>query len=186
MEEDIRLAVETLRKGGIILYPTDTVWGLGCDATNTEAVAKIYELKRRSESKSMLVLVDSEAMLERTVEDVPEVAWELLEAATEPLTVIYDSAPTLPRNLLAKDGSIGIRLTHDPFCRRLIGRLRHPIVSTSANISGEKTPAVFKEISEEVKQGVDYVCNYRREDQTRRKPSDIIKLGSGGLISIIR
>lgn len=186
IDQDIRNAVETLRKGGIILYPTDTVWGIGCDATNAEAVEKIYRLKQRAESKSMLVLVDSEAMLERTVRDVPEVAWELLEAADEPLTVIYDSAPGLARNLVADDGSAGIRLTKDDFCRRLVFRLRRPLVSTSANISGHAAPAVYSEISEEIKAGVDYICHHRRDDNTHHAPSHIIKLGAGGLLKIIR
>lgn len=184
--EDMRLATETLRKGGIILYPTDTVWGIGCDATNAEAVARIYELKRRADSKSMLVLVGSDVELERTVEKVPEAAWMLMEAAVKPMTIIYDHPVGLAENLLAPDGSAGIRVTHELFSQTLCQRLRCPIVSTSANISGEKTPGNYSEISEEIKQGVDYVCRYRREDPSRSKSSNIIMVHDNGVFKIIR
>lgn len=185
-EEDIKEAVSVLKKGGIILYPTDTVWGIGCDATNTEAVAKIYALKRRAESKSMLVLVDGEGMLDRTVRDIPEVAWQLIEAAVDPLTIIYDHPHNVAGNLLAEDGSLGIRITEERYSKELCRRLRRPIVSTSANLSGEKSPALFREISEEIKGGCDYVAEYRRDDSFSRKPSNIIKVGEGGLIKVIR
>lgn len=185
-EEDIKEAVAVLKRGGVILYPTDTVWGLGCDATNPEAVKKIYELKRRAESKSMLVLVDSEAMLDRTVKDIPEVTWELIEAAVDPLTIIFDHPVGVAPNLLAEDGSLGIRITSERYSRELCRRLRRPVVSTSANISGEKAPAVFAEISDEVKKGCDYIAEYRRDDNAPHKPSNIIKLGDGGLIKVIR
>lgn len=185
-EEDIRKAVDTLKKGGIILYPTDTVWGIGCDATNADAIRKIYELKRRQEGKSMLVLVDGEGMLERTVSDIPEVAWQLVEAAVAPLTVIYDHPTGVADILRAEDGSLGVRITGERYSSELCRRLRRPIVSTSANISGEKAPAVFSEISDAVKDGVDYVAEYRRDDTSPATPSNIIKISDGGLVKVIR
>ncbi len=185
-EEDIKEAVAVLKRGGVILYPTDTVWGIGCDATNPEAVKKIYELKRRAESKSMLVLVDGEAMLDRTVRDIPEVAWQLIDAAVDPLTIIYDHPVGVAPNLLAEDGSLGIRITSERYSKELCRRLRRPIVSTSANISGQKAPAIFDEIPDDVKAGCEYIAEYRRDDRSAHKPSNIIKLGDGGLIKIIR
>lgn len=185
-EEDIKKAVDCLKKGGIILYPTDTVWGIGCDATNPDAVRKIYDLKRRAESKSMLVLVDSEGSLDRVVEDVPEVAWQLIEAAVNPLTIIYDHPRHVAPNLLAPDGSLGIRITSERYSRELCRRLRRPLVSTSANISGEKAPAIFQEISDDIKNGVDYVASYRRDDTGAASPSNIIKVSDGGLVKVIR
>lgn len=175
-----------LQKGGIILYPTDTVWGIGCDATNEEAVKKIYALKKRADSKAMLVLVDSDVKVDYYVKDVPSVAWDLIECATRPLTIIYDGARNLAPNLLAEDGSVGIRVTSEEFSRQLCFRFRKAIVSTSANISGEPSPATFNEISEEIKQSVDYIVQSRREETSRPKPSSIIKLGSGGLVKVIR
>lgn len=162
--DDMARAVETLKKGGIILYPTDTVWGIGCDASNPEAVKKIYNLKQRADSKSMLVLVGSEGELQRTVEEVPDAAWMLIEAAVKPLTIIYDRPKGLASNLLAEDGSVGIRIADEVFSRTLCQRLRQPLVSTSANISGHKTPRTFAEIDDEIKNGVDYVVRYRQED----------------------
>ena len=185
-EQDIKNALDTLRKGGIIVYPTDTIWGIGCDATNPEAVKKIYDLKRRAESKSMLALVDSEAALERCVDDVPEVAWELIEAAVRPLTIIYDHPHGVAPNLLAEDGSLGIRITGEDFSRELCRRLRRPLVSTSANISGEKAPASYKDISPEILEGVDYVAEYRRDEDIKAVASNIIKVSDGGLFKIIR
>lgn len=185
-EEDIKNAVDTLRRGGIILYPTDTVWGIGCDARNSEAVRKIYDLKKRAESKSMLVLVDSEGMLERTVSDIPEVAWQLLEVAVDPLTVIYDHPQGVAPELLADDGSLGIRVTGERFSQAMCRRLRGPVVSTSANISGSKAPSNFGEISPEILEGVDYVVSFRREETSKPKPSNIIKVGDGGVVKVIR
>lgn len=185
-EEDIKNAVAVLKKGGIILYPTDTVWGIGCDATNPEAVKKIYELKQRAESKSMLVLVDGEAMLDRTVKDIPEVAWQLIEAAVDPMTVIYDHPCGVAPNLLAEDGSLGIRITSERYSNELCRRLRRPIVSTSANVSGKNAPVFFSQISDEIKDGCDYIAEYRRDDNTPHKPSNIIKVSDGGLIKVIR
>lgn len=185
-EEDIKNAVACLKKGGIILYPTDTVWGIGCDATNAEAVKKIYELKRRAESKSMLVLVDGEAMLERTVDDIPEVAWQLIEAAVDPLTIIYDHPHGIAPNLLADDGSVGVRISRERYSSELCRRLRRPVVSTSANISGEKSARDFGSISEVIKEGVDYVATYRRDEKSEATPSNIIKVSDGGRIKVIR
>ncbi len=186
MNEDLKKAAEVLKNGGIILYPTDTIWGIGCDATNADAVQRVYDLKKREDSKSMLVLMENPALLDRYVDDVPEVAWELVEIATTPLTVIYPNAKNLAANLIAADGTIGIRFTKEEFTTKLLQRFRRPIVSTSANFSGEKAPAFFDEISEEIKNQVDYVVRYRQDDRTRYKPSSIIKLGPGGQIDIIR
>lgn len=184
--EDMAQALEVLKKGGIILYPTDTIWGIGCDATNEEAVKKIYDLKQRSDSKSMLVLVGSEGELQRNVEEVPEAAWMLIETAVNPITIIYDRPKGIARNLLAGDGSAGIRITSEVFSRTLCNRLRHPIVSTSANISGKKTPVTFSEIDEDIKKGVDYIVRFRQNDISRHKSSNIIKVSDSGIIKIIR
>jgi len=186
MQEDIKKALEVLKNGGIILYPTDTIWGIGCDATNEKAVERIYKLKKRDDSKSMLVLMENPALLERYISEVPEIAWDLVEIATTPLTVIYPNAKTLAKNLIAEDGSIGIRFTKETFTTQLLQRFRRPLVSTSANISGEKSPAFFDEISEEIKNQVDYIVEYRQNDTTPAQPSSIIKLGVGGQIEIIR
>lgn len=195
-KEDIEAALRVLRAGGIIVYPTDTVWGLGCDATNAEAVQRLYALKRREDSKSMLVLLDSTAKLNYYVTDVPETAWALLEASylsdesdisdTKPLTIIYPKARNLAANLLAEDGSIGIRITNEPFSKALCERLRHPIVSTSANISGEPTARFFNEISPQILAQADYVCRFRRDDDCPHEPSSIIKINEDGTFVIIR
>lgn len=184
--DDLRQAAATLAAGGIILYPTDTVWGLGCDATNAQAVEKIYKLKQRAESKSMLVLVGSEAALERTVDNVPEVAWQLIEAAVHPVTVIYDHGTGVASNLLADDGSLGVRITREPFSAALCRRVRRPIVSTSANISGRPAPALFSQIDPEIIKGVDYVVRYRQDDTSAPRPSNIIKISDSGVFKIIR
>lgn len=186
MHDDIKKALEVLKKGGVILYPTDTIWGIGCDATNVEAVKRIYQIKKREDSKSMLVLMENPALLDRYVDDVPEIAWDLVEISTTPLTVIYPGAKNLAKNLIAEDGSIGIRFTKEAFTTQLLQRFRRPLVSTSANISGEKSPAFFDEISEEIKSQVDYIVEFRQDDRTPSTPSSIIKLGSGGRIDIIR
>ncbi|MCG6189088.1 L-threonylcarbamoyladenylate synthase [Maribellus maritimus] len=186
MHNDLKKALEVLKSGGIILYPTDTIWGIGCDATNPEAVTRIYNIKKREDSKSMLVLMENPALLDRYVDDVPEVAWDLVEITTTPLTVIYPNAKNLASNLIAEDGSIGIRFTKEEFTSQLLQRFRRPLVSTSANISGEKSPAFFDEISEEIKDQVDYIVEYRQDDTTPSQPSSIIKLGPGGRIDIIR
>ncbi len=186
MHNDLKKAVEVLKKGGIILYPTDTIWGIGCDATNVEAVARVYRVKQREDSKSMLVLMENPALLERYVEDVPDIAWDLVEVSTTPLTVIYPGAKNMADNLIAEDGSIGIRFTKEEFTTKLLQRFHRPIVSTSANISGQKSPAFFDEISAEIKNQVDYIVEYRQDDISPARPSGIIKLWPGGRIDIIR
>ncbi|WP_320887664.1 L-threonylcarbamoyladenylate synthase [Bacteroides clarus] len=186
MIEDIKKACQIMREGGVILYPTDTVWGIGCDATNEDAVRRVYEIKQRQDSKAMLVLVDSSVKVDFYVRDVPEVAWDLIDLADKPLTIIYSGARNLAANLLAEDGSVGIRVTNEEFSKRLCQQFRKAIVSTSANISGQPSPKNFSEISEEVKSAVDYIVGYRQEEMSNPKPSSIIKLGKGGVIKIIR
>jgi L-threonylcarbamoyladenylate synthase len=186
MGEDITRALDVLHKGGVILYPTDTIWGLGCDATNEEAVRRIYTIKKRADSKSMLILMENPALLDRYVKEVPSIAWDLIEITTTPLTIIFPGAKNLAKNLIAEDGSIGIRFTKEAFSRELIYRFRKPLVSTSANISGEPSPSIFKEIPEAVKKQVDYIVRFRQEDTIPGKPSGIIKLGVNGTVVIIR
>lgn len=163
-EDDIKKAIEVMRKGGIILYPTDTVWGIGCDATNAEAVAKVYALKRRDDSKALICLVDSDNRLQRYVRNVPDVAWQLIEAVEKPTTLILDGAVNLAPNLIAEDGSIGIRITKEPFSHELCYRFQKAIVSTSANVSGEPAAQNYRDISQEILDGVDYVCESRRQE----------------------
>jgi L-threonylcarbamoyladenylate synthase len=185
-QEDLKKALEVLRQGGVILYPTDTIWGLGCDATNPASIKRIFEIKKREDTKSMLVLIENPNMLNSYVREVPEVAWQLIEVADKPLTIIYPGAKNLAGNLIASDGSVGIRVTSELFTEHLIQRLRRPIVSTSANLSGKPSPQNFGEIEEEIKSSVDYVVQYRQDEKTRILPSSIIKLGTGGQIQIIR
>lgn len=175
-----------MREGGVILYPTDTIWGIGCDATNKDAVRRVYEIKQRQDSKAMLVLVDSSVKVDFYVQDVPEVAWDLIDLADKPLTIIYSGARNLAANLLAEDGSVGIRVTNEDFSKRLCQQFRKAVVSTSANISGQPSPRNFSEISEEVKSAVDYIVGYRQKEMSNPKPSSIIKLDKGGVIKIIR
>ena len=175
-----------MREGGVILYPTDTIRGIGCDATNEDAVRRVYEIKQRQDSKAMLVLVDSSVKVDFYVQDVPEVAWDLIDLADKPLTIIYSGARNLAANLLAEDGSVGIRVTNEDFSKRLCQQFRKAVVSTSANISGQPSPRNFSEISEEVKSAVDYIVGYRQEEMSNPKPSSIIKLDKGGVIKIIR
>ena len=169
-----------MREGGVILYPTDTIWGIGCDDTNEDAVRRVYEIKQRQDSKAMLVLVDSSVKVDFYVRDVPEVAWDLIDLADKPLTIIYSGARNLAANLLAEDGRVGIRVTNEDFSKRLCQQFRKAIVSTSANISGQPSPKNFSEISEEVKSAVDYIVGYRQEEMSNPKPSSIIKLDEGG------
>ena len=190
---DLDQAVEVLRAGGIIVYPTDTICGIGCDTTNAEAVRKIYALKQREDSKSMLVLLDAPGKLQGYVRDIPEAAWMLLEASepeadsdSKPLTIIYPNARNLASNLIAKDGSIGIRITSELFSKALCERLKRPIVSTSANISGHPSARFYHEIEQEILDGADYICRFRREDDTPHQPSSIIKLDANGTFQIIR
>ena len=170
----------------MILYPSDPIWGIGCDATNEDAVRRVYEIKQRQDSKAMLVLVDSSVKVDFYVQDVPEVAWDLIDLADKPLTIIYSGARNLAANLLAEDGSVGIRVTNEDFSKRLCQQFRKAVVSTSANISGQPSPRNFSEISEEVKSAVDYIVGYRQEEMSNPKPSSIIKLDKGGVIKIIR
>ena len=186
MHDDLKQALEVLRNGGIILYPTDTVWGIGCDATNADAVKRIYELKQRTDSKSMLVLVDNTAKLSGYVNDIPEVAFDMAELSTKPLTIIYDDAKNLAANLPAEDGSVGIRISKEEFSKQLFARFKKPVVSTSANISGEASPRNFSEVSDAVKAGVDYVVGFRQDEMKNPAPSSIIKLTKDGQVKIIR
>lgn len=184
--DDIREAINVMNRGGVILYPTDTIWGIGCDATNEEAVKRVYEIKQRIDSKALITLVDSDTKVEFYVRDVPEVAWDLIEYANKPLTIIYDNARNLAHNLLAQDGSVGIRVTRETFSRELCMRMKRAIVSTSANISGTPSPKNFADISEEIKQAVDYICTSRREETQNPPASSIIKLGAGAEVTVIR
>jgi L-threonylcarbamoyladenylate synthase len=187
MTNDINKSFEVLKKGGIILYPTDTIWGLGCDATNAEAVKRIYEIKQRADNKSMIILVDHPGRIAGYINDIPEVAMQLIELSDKPLTVILEGAKNLAANVInAEDGSVGIRVVNDPFCQALISRFKKPIVSTSANISGESSPACFDEISQAIIHSVDYVVEHRQDDHTKNKPSGIIKIGINGSVQVIR
>lgn len=184
-KEDFDKALEVVRNGGVILYPTDTIWGIGCDAANEKAVARIYEIKRRADSKSMLSLVGSDAMLQNAVRNVPDAAWQLIDAAVNPLTIIYDTPSGIAPNLKAEDGSAGFRITSEPFSKNLCMRLRHPLVSTSANISGHPAPKTFAEIDREIIDAVDYVVEYGRNSSCDR-PSNIIKVTDSNVIKVIR
>ena len=185
MKEEIQKCIEVLKAGGIILYPTDTVWGLGCDATNEKAVAKIFEIKQREDSKSLITIVSSDGMLQRHVNEVPELAWDIIDLATKPTTIIYQNAKNLAKNCIAKDGSIGIRLIKEGFANQLVHRFNKPIISTSANISGESTPSIFNKISDTIKTKVDFVVN-SQFDTGIKQPSSILKLNLNGEIEILR
>ena len=185
-KEDIKNAIDAMRKGGIILYPTDTVWGIGCDATNAEAVAKVYKIKQRDDSKALICLADSVDRVQRYVRDVPSVAWDLMEIADKPTTVILDGAVNLAPNLIAEDGSIGMRITNEEFSKELCYRFQKPIVSTSVNISGEPAAQNYCDISEDLLSAVDYVCWTRRQEHKPHKPSSIVKIGRDGQVTIIR
>jgi len=183
--ELIEESLKILKSGGLILYPTDTVWGIGCDATNYEAVKKIYKLKQRTDSKSLICLVNNYAMLERHVDNVPQMAYKILDLAVKPTTIIYDAPAGVAENLIAADNSLAIRVVKNKFCEKLIRYLKKPLVSTSANISGAPTPKSYKEISEHILKGVDYIVNLQSENK-EAKPSAIIKLGSNGSVVVIR
>ncbi len=185
-EKDIKTAVEVMRKGGVILYPTDTVWGIGCDATNAVAVEKVYQIKRRQDSKAMICLVDSDARLQRYVRQVPAVAWDVIELATAPLTVILDGAVNLAPNLIAEDGSVAMRVTGEPFSKELCYRFQKPIVSTSANISGMPPASNYCDIDPELLEAVDYVCTSRRQEKKPHTPSSIIRIKGNGEVTIVR
>lgn len=175
-----------MKGGGVILYPTDTVWGVGCDATNPEAVKKVYEIKRRDDSKALICLVDSEARLSRYVRNVADVTWDMMELSTKPLTVIFPKVSGLAPNLMAEDGSVGLRITREDFSKELCYRFQKPIVSTSANISGEPTARTFDEISDEIKNAVDYVVRYNQRCKEKHQPSSIVKIDESGKFQIIR
>ena len=185
-DTDIQKAIEVLRAGGTILYPTDTIWGIGCDATNPEAVKKVFEIKRREDSKALICLVDSAGRLQRYVRNVPDVAWDIVDLATKPTTLILSGANGLAPNLLAEDGSVGLRVTSEVFSHTLCYRFQKAIVSTSANISGEPSPQTFADINSEIIEAVDYVCLSRQRDTSIHEPSSIIKLGPSGEVTIIR
>ena len=185
-KEDIKNAVEVMRKGGVILYPTDTVWGIGCDATNEEAVAKVYKIKQRDDSKALICLVDSDARLQRYVRNVPNVAWDIFDLATKPTTIILDGAVNLAPNLIADDGSIAMRITQEEFSKELCYRFQKAIVSTSANISGQPAAQNFQDIAPELLEAVDYVCYSRRQEKKPHTPSSIIKLTENGEVTVIR
>ncbi len=185
MNEEINKALKTLKEGGLILYPTDTVWGIGCDATNKEAVKKIFNLKKRHDSKALICLVADDRMLKKYVKKIPEVAYDILDVSEDPITIIYDEAQNLAENLIADDNTIAIRIPNNDFCFQLLRRFNGAIVSTSANISGFQTPKSFKEISQEVLKGVDYVVNLHHE-KICSKPSSIIKLSNDGQVKVIR
>ena len=189
-EEDIRNAVETLRKGGVILYPTDTVWGIGCDATNEAAVRRVYDIKQRDDSKAMICLVDSDARLQRYVRQVPDVAWQLIDSLKDsdakPTTLILDGAVNLAPNLIAEDGSIALRITAEPFSKELCYRFQKALVSTSANISGEPPAQNYSDIDPRLLGAVDYVCWSRRQEHKPHQPSSIIRLRQDGQVEIIR
>ena len=190
-EDDIRQAIETMRKGGVILYPTDTVWGIGCDATNAEAVKRVYEIKQREDSKALICLVDSDARMQRYFRNVPDVAWQLIDSLKEatdakPTTLILDGAINLAPNLIAEDGSLGIRITNESFSKELCFRFQKAIVSTSANISGEPAAQNYCDIDPRILEAVDYVCWSRRQEHKPHTPSSIIKLKENGEVTVIR
>ncbi|MDR2684032.1 MAG: threonylcarbamoyl-AMP synthase [Prevotellaceae bacterium] len=186
MQDEIKKAVETVKNGGVILYPTDTVWGIGCDATNAQAVERIYKIKRRADSKALITLVDSENRLQTYVEQVPNVAWDLLDCIEEPLTIIYPKGKNLAPNLLAENGSVAIRVTKEKVSKMLCFKLQRPIVSTSANLSGEPSPQNFSQISSEIRAAVDYIVPLRQNEKKAAQPSKIIALEVDGRFKIIR
>lgn len=177
--------IDILRNGGVILYPTDTIWGIGCDATNVEAINKIFKIKQREKGKAMIILVENEKRLQELV-DVPEIAWEIIDLSEKPVTIIYDNPCGLPKELLAEDGSIGIRLVKDDFCKKLISKLNKPLVSTSANISGDKSPIKFSDINKDIINLVDYVVEEHREEIAKWKNSSIIRIWKNNQVKVIR
>lgn len=185
MEEEIFKSISALQKEGLLVFPTDTIWGLGCDATNEQAVQKIYELKKRNFSKALICLVPDIRMLEKYVYEVPEIAYDIIEMANKPTTIIYDQPINVASNLVAEDNTLAIRVVKDEFCQKLLWKFKKPIVATSANISGGETPGHFKEINSEILKGVDYVVNLHREKRNNI-PSSIIKLENNGIVKVIR
>ncbi|MBU8892027.1 MAG: threonylcarbamoyl-AMP synthase [Bacteroidales bacterium] len=185
-DPDIKKTLEVLKEGGIVLYPTDTIWGIGCDATNEKAIEKVFQIKQRSDQKSMLVLLDNPNKIPSYVNEMPDIVWDLIDLADKPLTIIYSGAKNLAKNLISSDGSIGIRITNDLFTQKLVSKFGKPIVSTSANLSGKPTPSNYSEISQKIIDAVDYVVKWRQDDVSKIMPSDIIKLEPNGEIQIIR
>lgn len=185
-ERDIQTAIKAIEDGGIILYPTDTIWGIGCDATNEDAVEKIFALKKRPEAKSMIVLVADEKDILQYVASPDLRVFDYLKTTIKPTTIIYENAINIASNIVSNDRSIGIRICRDEFCKHLIKRFRKPIVSTSANISGDKSPSSFADISNEIKTGVDYVVQYKQDDHSPATPSSVVKWNSDGTVTILR
>lgn len=185
-EEDLRNSLKILKEGGVILYPTDTVWGLGCDPTNSAAVEKIFTIKSRSDSKSLIILVDGDQMLERYVRDIPEIVFELINVSDTPITIIYPNGKNLATGVCSADGSVGIRICREIFCQELIKRFRKPIVSTSANISGNQSPSNFGEIKSDIINSVDYIVKFRQEDRQKHSASPVIRVEQNGVIKVIR
>lgn len=186
LKDEINKALEVLKSGGVILYPTDTIWGLGCDATNPEAVEKLLKIKNRPAEKSLIVLLDVDNKLQSYVAEIPDVAYDLIEYAENPLTVIFSGAKNLAPNVINADGSVGIRIVKHDFCTPLIQRFRKPIVSTSANLSGQPSPKYFDDMDPEILDAVDYVVDFEQENRSNKKPSTIIKLGPSGQFEFIR
>ncbi|HRU16678.1 MAG TPA: L-threonylcarbamoyladenylate synthase [Bacteroidia bacterium] len=184
--DDIKSCLETLRQGGLIVYPTDTIWGIGCDATNDAAVEKIFKLKNRSESKNLITLVCDEAMLNRCVQHVPAVAWDIIEYSEKPVTIIYEKISRISEKAIADDGTAAIRLVKDPFCKMLIHKFGKPIISTSANLSNMPSPAVFNDIEDSILTGVDYVVKFRQQETAKHTPSSIIRILNNGEVKVIR
>ena len=185
MTEEINNAIEVLAAGGLILYPTDTIWGIGCDATNEKAVQKVYKLKQREDSKALICMVANDGMLERYITKVPDLAYDIMDLSTKPTTIIYDEPKGLAKNLVAQDNTLAVRVASDKFCQYLINKFKKPLVSTSANISGESTPQNFEQISQPILKGVDYVVNLQQDNQ-KGNPSAIIKLSNDGTVKVIR
>jgi len=185
-EDDIKNSLAVLKNGGVIIYPTDTIWGIGCDATNNDAVNRINEIKSRSEIKSLIILVNGLTMLERYVKEIPAIAYELIDVSDSPLTIIYPEGKHLPSGICAADNSVAVRICMEPFCNELIGRLRKPIVSTSANFSGRPAPSGFYDIDKELLDRADYVVNYRRDEAGKINPSPLIRVEKSGVINIVR
>lgn len=186
LKDEVAKALKVVQDGGIILYPTDTIWGIGCDATNTEAVKKIFALKQREEAKSMIILLDTDNKLQSYVREVPDIAYDLIEYAENPLTLVMPGAKNISEALIAADGSVGIRVAKHPFCEQLIQRLRKPLVSTSANISGQPSPQNFNKVASEIIEGVDYVVDVDQHDTTLKKPSTIMRLAPDGRFEFLR
>lgn len=186
LRDEVKKAFDIVQQGGIILYPTDTIWGIGCDAANTEAIQKIYALKQRAAEKSMIILLDTENKLESYIREVPAVAYDLIEFAENPLTLVMPGAKNISPSLISEDGSVGVRVSKHPFCQQLIQRLRRPLVSTSANISGQPSPQNFAQISSEIVEGVDYVVDVDQHDLSIKKPSTIMRIAPGGAFEFLR